>query len=272
MALEARRRRIGGGERAIEIVDLVGRLDMPGAALLRNTVQEVLKEGCPRIAVNMAECVEIHREMMGTFHSLGRACIRAGGGLALFAATGDVLEYIRRFGDKSLAPWFGDEKAAVAALGGHVEPEAPKESESERPSVVAIGSDAVFRAVFWKLTALGGRPIAKFDSIAGARDYMARKTIHSILLDSKLSPHEIARFLRELRINSKLKAIGIFIIGPPSQLWTGRSLVQEGADSYVPLSFTGEEIEAKLDARTFFTRLKEIYDRFDARAKAKENP
>jgi hypothetical protein len=270
MALEARRRRIGGGERAVEIIDLIGRLDMPGAGLLRNTVQDVLKEGCPRIAVNMAGCVEIHREMMGTFHSLGRACIRAGGGLVIFGASGDVLEYIRRFGDKTLAPWFGDEKSAVVALGGQVVEETPKESESESPNVVAIGSDPVFHAVFWKLTALGGRPIAKFDSIGSSADFLARRQIHSILIDSKLSPQEISTFIKQVRMASKLKNIGIFIIGPPSANSTGKVLLDEGADSFVTLSFAGEEIESKLDLRTFYARLKEVYERFEVRSKAKE--
>jgi hypothetical protein len=270
MALEARRRRIGGGDRAIEIIDLVGRLDVPGAGLLRNTVQGILKEGSSRIAVNLAQCVEIHKEVIGTFHSLGRACIRAGGGLVIFGAAGDVNEYVKRFADKSLAPWFDDEKSAVASLGGHIEETSKKEEDVETPSIVAIGADQVFHAAFWKLTTLGGHPVAKFDSFEGSSNYISRRPIHSLLIDSTLPAQEISKFIKQIRINSKVRNVGIFIIGPPSRFSVGKLLLGEGADNFVAFYFNGEEIESKLDLRSFFSKLKEAYERFDARQKAKE--
>jgi CheY-like chemotaxis protein len=271
MSLEIRRRRIGAGEKAIEIVDIIGRLDTPGSGLLRSTVQDILKEGCPRIAVNLTECVEIHRELMGTFHSLGRACQRAGGGLVIYGASRDVLEYINKFGDRSLAPLHRDERSAIIALGGHVGDEASKEKETEAPVIVALGSDPIFRGVFWKLSALGGRGIAKYDNIQACFEYIGKRPVHSILIDASLPSHDVIQFIRQIRTTPMIRTIGIFVIGLPSQRNIGRAVIEQGADFYVPLVFTGEEIIAKLDARTFFARLKEVYERFDSRIKTKEN-
>jgi CheY-like chemotaxis protein len=270
MALEIRRRRIGAGERAIEIVDIIGRLDLPGAGNLRTTVQEILKEGCPRIAVNMAGCVEIHRETMGTFHSLGRACQRAGGGLVLFGATGDVFEYIRRFADRNLAPWQGDEATAIRSLGGEVEQEKPRSISDSESVVAALGTDTVFHAVFWKFPTLGGRGFVKFESVNGCLEYILTHPTHSLLVDVKLPTHDLAGLIRKIRTTPQLKKVGVFVIGPPSYKSTARALVEEGADDFVLFPFAGEEILAKLDGKLFFDKLKDIYGRFDIRTKAKE--
>ncbi len=269
MALEVRRRRQGAGERAIEIIDVAGRLDAPGAAMLRTTVQKALKEGSARIAINLVDCVEIHREMMGTFHSLGRACQRAGGGFVLFGQKDDVYEYIRRFADKRLAPWHELERDAILALGGVIEPEKEKGAE-ELAIVVALGANPLFRGIFWKLNTLGGRPVAKFDSIASSTELLARRPIHSLIVDTGLGAHELAQLVRQIRANSRLRGIGIFPVGPPSQKTIGRTLEGEGADRFVPLVFNGEEIAANLDTRAFFARLKDAYDRFDAQARGRE--
>ena len=271
MALDVHRRRIGSGERSVEIIDVVGRLDPPGAAALRTSVQQILKEGCPRIAINLSECVEIHREMIGAFHSLGRACQRAGGGLALFGQTGDVSEYIGMFADRTLAPWFDKQNDAVLAVGGEIEPEKPADADEEPPTVVALGDDPVFRGIFWKLGKLGGRPVAKFESVEACFDYLTRRPVHSLIIDSGMPAQELARLVRQIRANAQLRGIGVFVVGPPSRKSTGRALVGEGADMFVPLVFAGEEIPAKLDARAFFARLKEAYERFDTRAKPKES-
>jgi CheY-like chemotaxis protein/anti-anti-sigma regulatory factor len=266
MALEVRRRRVGSGDKAVEIVDVLGRLDAPGSALLRSKVQEALKEGSPRIAVNLSDCIEIHREMIGTFHSLGRACLRAGGKLVLFGQKGDIYEYLKRFADTALAPWFGSEREGIVALGGEVPPEKDEVEEGETPAVVALGSDPVFMAVFWKLSTLGGKPVAKFDNIAGGTEFLGRRPIHSVIMDTRLPAHDIARFIRQVRTSPKLRRIGIFLVGPASQVSQIRTLVEEGADRFVPLMFQGEEILARLeDRQAFFKRLKDAYDRFDAR-------
>lgn len=271
MALEVKRRRIEGGKNPVEIIDVIGRLDTPGAALLRNTVQDVLKEGCPHIAINLAECIEIHREMIGTFHSLGRACQRAGGGLVLYGAKGDVIEYIRRFGDRNLAPWHADEKAAVQALGGKVEIEAPSQPSADSPVVVIVGKDQIFHALFWKLPTLGGRQIVKFDDLDSCADYVIKNKIHSVIIDLSLASHDIVNFIRNIRINQELRNIGIFVVGPQSKLSIGKTIVQEGATNLVSYTFSGEEILAKLDYRTFYARLKEIYERYDAVSRARGN-
>lgn len=265
MTLDVRRRRTGGGDKAIEILDVVGRLDTPGAALLRSTVQEVLKEGLPRIAVNLADCIEIHREMMGTFHSLGRACMRAGGNLAIFGATGDVYEYVKKFSDPELVIWHLEERKAIVALGGEVEPEKEEPGEDEIPTVIALGSDKIFKALFWKLTKLGGKPVAKFDNIESCEDYIARRPVHSLLVDTSQDTYEITRFIRQVTSSPKLRHIGIFAVGPPSQLKTGRLMVQEGARQFIPYPFDGEEIMVKLDAKKFFRGLKDVYERFNAK-------
>jgi hypothetical protein len=119
---------------------------------------------------------------------------------------------------------------------------------------------------------LGGRPIAKFDTVAAGSEFMSRRAIHSVLIDGSLSALEIVALIRQVRRTSQLKGAGIFVIGVPSQRGAGRTLVEQGADNFVPLVFRGEEIPAKLDARAFFARLKEIYARFDARSEAKANP
>jgi len=266
MALEVRRRRIGSGERAVEIVDIVGRLDAPGSALLRSAVQEALKEGSPRVAINLSDCIEIHRETVGTLHSLGRACKRAGGHLAVFGAKGDVYEYIKTFSDRSLAPWFDSERDAVTGLGGDIKPEPqPGEAVEKEPDlVVALGTDRVFRTLFWKLGKLGGRPVAKFDNIGAAADYITRRKVHSVIVDISLPPHDVAGFIRRLKMSKETRGIGIFLVGPPSVRSVGWILAGEGADKFVPYVFSGEEISSKLEARAFFQRLKEAYDRFDA--------
>jgi anti-anti-sigma regulatory factor len=271
MAFEVRRRRIGSGDRAVEIVDVVGRLDAPGSALLRTSIQQALKEGSARIAVNLSECREIQREVIGTLHSLGRACKRANGGLAIFGAKDDVLEYMKRFGDRELAPWFDTENEAIVSLGGEVIEEPGEDEEQETPVVVAIGSSDPFRRSFWKLNTLGGKPVAKFDNTESAHEFIRRRNVHSVIIDTSLNPHNTARLVRQLRTYPETRQIGIFIVGPPTGRNIGRSLIGEGADNFVPLVFSGEEIAAKLDIRAFFTRLKEAYDRYEAKRASEES-
>jgi len=262
MAVEVRRRRIGFGERAVEIVDVVGRLDAPGSALLRSSVQKALKEGSARIVVNLSECREIQRDVVGTLHSLGRACTRANGKLAIFGAKDDVLEYLRRFGNRELAPWFDTENEAVVSVGG--EPVKEPGDDEESPVVVALGTSDPFRKVFWKLNLLGGRNVAKFENVEAAHDFINRSNVHTIIIDTDLDPHDTTRLVRQLRTFPDTRNIGIFIVGPPSRRNIGRTLIGEGADNFIPLVFSGEEIAAKLDIRAFFTRLKEAYERFEA--------
>jgi len=271
MALEVRRRRIGSGDRAVEIVDVVGRLDAPGSALLRSSIQQALKEGSSRIAVNLTNCREIQREVIGTLHSLGRACRRAEGGLAIFGAKDDVLEYIKRFGDSDLAPWFEAEKEAIINLGGEVADEPAEGEEREAAVTVALGSSEMFRKVFWKLNTLGGKAVAKFDNPEAAHEYIKRRNVHSVIIDTSLNTHNTSRLVRQLRTYPETRQMGIFIVGPPSGRNIGRSLIGEGADNFIPLVFSGEEIAAKLDIRAFFTRLKEAYDRYETRRTAEES-
>ncbi|MFH1675489.1 MAG: STAS domain-containing protein [bacterium] len=272
MALEVRRRRTGAGDRAVEIIDIVGRLDMPGSALLRSAVQDILKEGFPRIALNLANCVEIHREMIGTFHSLGRACHRAGGNLALFGQKGDVLEYIKRFGDTSLAPWYDREREAIVALGGEVEAEGtPKSGEEVKPLVVILGSDSMFRGVFRTFERIGGKPVVMYDNTDACAEFIFGKHIHSLLIDATMSAHDTARLIKRIRSDAELKNTGVFIVGPPSKIGAGRALMGEGADNFIPFVFSGEEISAKFDGKAFFTRLKDAYERYETKLRAKEN-
>jgi response regulator RpfG family c-di-GMP phosphodiesterase len=176
-----------------------------------------------------------------------------------------------KVGDRNLAPFRPDEKSAITALGGQVEAEEPEEEEEpEPPVVVALGSDAIFRALFWKLSVLGGRAVAKFDTIEGGLQYLLKRNVHSVLIDASLPAHEAAKFVRQVRTTQQLKHIGLFVVGAPSRRGAARSVVEEGAHVFIPFSFTGEEIVSKLDARAFFAKLKEVYERFDARSKAKE--
>ena len=262
MALEVRSRRIGSGDRSVEILDVVGRLDVPGGALLRTAIQDKLKEESPRIAINLSECIEINREMVGTIHSLGRACKRAGGGLVLYGASGDVLEYIKRFADKELAPWFEKEREAVIALGGEVEPEI--EDIKEPPVIVALGIDQLFKKLFWQLGVLGGKPVAKFDNIESAENYIKRRRTHSIVIDTKLNTHRLIVMIRQIRKSPEVRDIGIFIVGPPSTINIGKILIREGGTNFVPYVFNGQEIPSKLDGKAFFQRLKEAYERYEA--------
>ncbi|HEX9744289.1 MAG TPA: STAS domain-containing protein [bacterium] len=267
MPLELRRRRIGSGDKAVEIIDVNGRLDMPGAAALRTKVQDILKEHLPRIVLNMRECIEIHREMIGTFHSLGRACHRAGGGMIVCSAEGDVNEYILTFADRSLLAWYETEREAIIALGGEVEPLPEEPAEHEPLPVVACGNDQVFKVLFWKLNALGGHPVGKFDSVQGCMDFLARRDVHSIILDASMNPYDVTKLIHTIKSRIKTRKVGLFVVGAPSNASTGRALVLEGADHYVPITFNGEEIPAKIDGKKFFLRLKDIYERFDARNK-----
>jgi len=263
MALEVHHRRIGSGDRAVEILDVVGRLDVPGGALLRTTIQDNLKEESSRIAVNFADCREINREMIGTLHSLGRACKRAGGGLVLYGATGDVAEYIKKFVETDLVPWFETENEAVLSLGGEVEQE-PGEDNGEPKAVVALGSDKVFKALFWKLGKLGGHPIAKFDNIVTAEGYIGRTKIHSIIIDVSLDEFEILRLIKQVKRTPETRLTGIFLVGPPSGRKEGRYYIEQGGNNFISYVYKGEEIAAKLDATAFFLRLKEAYERYDA--------
>ncbi len=264
MALEVRRRRVGSGDTAVEIIDVVGRLDAPGGAMLRSAIQDALRDDSPRIGINLAETIEIHRETVGTLHSLGRACKRASGGLAIFGADGDVLEYIKTFADAELAPWYGTETDAVVALGGEVVDEPVESRGHEPPVIIALGNDKVFRKVFWKLGKLGGRPVAKFDNIDAVTDFLTRRRAHSILIDASLELHDVARFIRQSRSIPELRKIGIFLVGAPSLRNQGRALIKEGGDNFIPFVFSGQEIAAKLDIKAFFQRLKEAYKRLEA--------
>jgi len=264
MALEVPTRRVGSGERAVEIIDVIGRLDTPGGAHLRSVVQNILKEGSPRIAVNLTKCVEIHRETTGSIHSLARACKRAGGGLVIFGASGDVHAYIKRFVDPNMAPWYEGENEAIRALGGEPLPEKADKQNADLPVVVALGTDRVFRKLFWKLGKLGGKPLAKFDDIESGLDLMTRRNVHSVIIDSFLNTHDVAKLLRRIKTSSGLRDIGIIVVGPPSMKNVGRALINDGATYFVPYVFKGEEIVANLEAREFFNRLKEVYERFEA--------
>ncbi len=269
MALELRRRRIGSGDRAAEIIDVIGRLNTAGSAMLRSSLQEVLKEGSPRIAINLSELVEIKKEVFGAIHSLGRACSRAGGSLVVYGATGDPLEYVKAYIDENLVRYFETENEAVVALGGEPEP-LPDETEDEGPGVVVvIGADDTFRKIFWNLGVMGGHPVAKFDNIPAAVDYAGRQKIYCILIDPSLTGHDLIRLIRQIRSNPEMRGIGIFIVGKPTSRRSAKMLLDEGADKFVPFVFKGEEIMANFDSRTFFSSLKEAFKRYDIRKKAR---
>jgi len=267
MALEIRRRRVGSGDKAVEIIDVIGRLDTPGGAQLRSAVQEALKEGTPRIAINFAETKEIHRETVGALHSLGRACQRAEGKLGIFGAEGDVLEYLKSFADPSLAPWFPDEKTAIVGVGGELEVEEQDKLNDSPDVVIALGFDNIFRKIFWKLAKMGGMPVAKFDAVPPALDYLLKRKVHSIVLDITIDLHDGAKLVRQIRTTPSIRKVGIFLVGPPSKRSTGKALLQEGADNLTLYSFSGEEIFSKFNPKPFFHQLKEAFAKFEASRK-----
>ena len=267
MALELRRRRIGSGDQSVNIIDVVGRLNVPGSSQLRADIQDFLKSGIPRIALNLTECVEIKKEVFGTFHSLGRACQRAGGNLIVYGAKDDPLEYIKAFLNPDLVKWSESENEAILALGGQPEPD---ESDGEDSSViVALGSDNFFQKVFWKLNVMGKVPVAKFDSIASVTDFINRSKIHSLILDPTMSGHDLIKFIRQVKSNPKLRTTGIYIIGKPSARTLALILMNEGADYFVPFVFNGEEILSRFNSREFFHQLKDAFEKFETRKKAK---
>jgi len=268
MALEIRRRRVGSGDLAIEIIEVIGRLDTPGGSQLRASVQEALKEGTPKVALDLTETKEIHKEMVGTIHSLGRACQRADGSLVIFGAMGDVLAYLETFAERSLAPWHNTERDAIIALGGEVEPEETEVSDDQPSVIIALGSDKLFRKVFWKLGKMGGMPLAKFDTIPAALDYLGKRKVHSIVLDVNIDLHEGARLIRQIRTTPAFRKVGIFIVGPTSKKTTGKAFIQEGADGFIPFKFSGEEIFAMFDRKAFFHHLKLAYEKFEVKRKA----
>lgn len=271
MALELRRRRIGAGDHAVEIIDIVGRLNMPGSSLLRSMVQDSLKEGSPRIAVNFSECVEVKKEVFGTFHSLGRACTRAGGSLAVYGARDEPIEYVKTFLDTKLVKWFETEKEAVIALGGTPDPEPVhiEETATDRESIVVIGTSEIFHKVFWKLSVLGGLQVMKFDNLTSTLQYLERRVPHSLIIDPTFSGHDLIRFIRRIKSDARYRKTGIFIVGNPSSRTGAMILMNEGADNFIPFVYQGEEVLAKFDQREFFRRLQDTYKRYEDRKKAK---
>jgi hypothetical protein len=271
MALELRRRRIGAGDYAVEIVDIVGRMNVPGSSQLRALVQDILKEGTPRVAVNFSECVEIKKEVFGTFHSLARACQRAEGNLVIYGAKDDPLEYVKKFIDKKLVKWYDAEKEAVLALGGTPEPEPVNidETVSDRETIVVIGISEIYNKVFWKLNVLGGLQVVKFDNLTSALQYLERRKVHSLIIDPTFSGHDLIRFIRHVKSSKQYMKTGIFIVGNPSSRTSAMILMNEGADSFTPFVYQGEEVLAKFDQREFFKRLQDVYKKFEIRKKAK---
>ncbi|MCX6644893.1 MAG: hypothetical protein NTY09_00825 [bacterium] len=271
MALELRRRRIGAGDYAVEIIDIVGRLNVPGSSQLRSLVQDALKEGTPRVAINFSECVEVKKEAFGAFHSLGRACMRAHGNLVIYGAKDDPLEYVKKFIDTNLVKWYDSEKEAILALGGTPEPEQVyiEEITSDREAIVVIGIADIFYKVFWKLNVLGGLQVVKFDNLTSALQYLERRKVHSLIIDPTFSGHDLIRFIRHIKSSKQYMKTGIFIVGNPSSRTSAMILMNEGADNFIPFVYQGEEIFAKFDQREFFKRLQDIYKKFEARKKAK---
>ena len=154
----------------IVILDLNGRLDVPGAAVLKSTVRDLVEEGSLLVALNFSDVDYIGMDSVGALVSIKKLITRMGGKLAIFAPKWDVREYIEKFSFEADVPLVNDESQALTALG--------LKSQERRlgdPVYLALGSSAPFKELFWKVKKLGGVPVERFELIEPAKRGMAAR-------------------------------------------------------------------------------------------------
>jgi len=246
------------GQRKIDsvvILDLEGRLDVPGTALLKKTVRELLDDGSRLFALNFAGVDSVAKESVGGLVSIKKQVDENEGRLAIFAPKWDVKEYIETFSFKTDVHLADDEPGALQALGIK-----PQEQRLGDIVYLALGSSAPFKELFWKVKSLGGVSVERFELIEPAKRGMACRKVSLILLDALMPGNRSLEAVKEFRIDKWCKDAVILVIGPDSSRQMYNSMREYGADDFVPIPFAREELVSSIDAKQFFELLKKKFE------------
>ena len=238
----------------IVILDLSGRLDIPGAALFKRTVRELLDSGSRLFAINLTGVDYIGKETVGALVSIKKQVADMQGKIVIFSAKWDVKEYIEKFSFETDIPLVENEGDALAALGL-----GPRERRLGDPVYLALGSSAPFKELFWKAKVLGGVPLERFELIEPARRGMAARKVEVILLDALMPRNSALQAVKELRMDKWTKDAVIFVIGPDSSRTLFNAMRDYGADDFVPIPFAREELVSSIDGKQFFELLKKKF-------------
>lgn len=240
---------------SIVILDLTGRLDIPGAALFKRTVRELLDAGSRLFVVNLSNVDYIGKDTVGTLVSIKKQITEMQGKIVIFAAKWDVKEYIEKFSFETDVPLVETESDALEALGIK-----PQERRLGQPVYLALGSSAPFKELFWKAKALGGVQLERFELIEPAKRGMAARKVEVILLDALMPRNSALQAVKELRMDKWCKDAVILVIGPDSSRAMYSSMREYGADDFVPIPFAREELVSSIDGKQFFELLKKKFE------------
>jgi len=243
--------------KSILILDLEGRLDIPGAALLKKMIREQMEEGSRLFALNFAKVDYIGKDTVGTIVSVKKEITRSEGKFVIFAPHWDVKEYVERFSFQADIPIFDDEPQALVALG-----EVPDVKIPGQASYLALGSSSAFKEIFWTIKRLGGIPVERFEEVQQAKQGMAQLKVGVVLLDALLPRNSAVDALRELRMEEWCRDAVILVIGPDSSRSMYNAMRDYGADDFVPIPFEREELVSSIDKGQFFELLKRKFDLF----------
>lgn len=240
---------------SILILDLEGKLDIPGSALLKKIIREQLEEGSRLFALNFAKVEYIRKETVGTIVSLNKEVTRSEGKFVIFAPHWDVKEYVERFSFDADIPIFDDETRALEALGQKIEERVPGES-----IYLALGSSSAFKEIFWTVKKLGGVPVERYEEIEQALQGVSQCKVEVVLLDALLPQNGALQAIKELRLDECCRDAVVLVIGPDSARSMYNAMRDYGADDFVPVPFDREELVSSIDKRQFFELLKRKFD------------
>jgi anti-sigma B factor antagonist len=245
------RRKIG----EIIILDMEGRLDIPGAALLKQMVREQLEEGSRLFALNFAKVDYIGKETVGAIVSIKSEITGSEGRMVIFAPKWDVKDYIEHFSYKSDIAVLENESGALEMLGAK-----QAGAEPQGPIYMALGSSSAFKELFWTVKRLGGVPIERYEATEQAISGTGGRSVEVILLDALMPQNEALQAVREIRLKNWGKGAVILVIGPDSSRSLYNAMHDYGADDFVPIPFDREELVSSIDKGQFFQLLKRKFD------------
>ncbi|MCH8153019.1 MAG: STAS domain-containing protein [Planctomycetes bacterium] len=240
---------------SIVILDLDGKIDLPAATFLKNTIRGMIEEGLCNFALNFSKVRSIEKEMVGTIVSINKIISRGEGKLVIFNIPWDVKEYVEHFSFKEEIRIFENESLALEELGYEQD-----ETRIGSPVYLALGSSSSFKEIFWKVTALGGIPVERFELIEPAKRGMAGRILEVILLDALMPRNSALQAVKELRLDKWCKGAVILVVGPDSSRVMFNFMKEYGADDFIPIPFVREELVSSIDAKQFFDLLRRKFE------------
>jgi len=196
----------------------------------------------------------IGKDTVGTLVSIKKQVAEMQGKIVIFSAKWDVKEYIEKFSFETEVPLVENESEALEALGVR-----PQERRLGQPVYLALGSSAPFKELFWKVKALGGVPVERFELIEPAKRGMAARKVEIILIDALMPRNSALQAVKELRMDKWCKDAVILVIGPDSSRSMYTAMREYGADDFVPIPFAREELVSSIDGQQFFELLKKKF-------------